>query len=132
MKNYRHKLIIDLITNESIRTQDELRTKLQENGVTVTQATLSRDIKELGLVKADCYRAEHTTLPPIIANSVLSTDHAGNTVVIKCRPGMANAVCAELDQLTLSDVVGTLAGDDTIFVLMRTPQAAAHFSENIS
>ena len=122
---------IDLIEHNNIRTQEELRTRLSEKGLNVTQATLSRDINELGILKGDYYNIERPELPAMFMQSITRLDHAGNTVVIKCRSGMASAVCAEIDLLDMKDVVGTLAGDDTIFVLMRSEQAAQLFAENL-
>ncbi len=129
MKKQRQDAIIGIITENKIKTQDDLRERLAQKGFTVTQATLSRDINELGIIKGDHYTPPKQSISPMFSGSVTSVDFAMNTVVIKCRPGMANAVCAELDSVGYKDVVGTLAGDDTIFVLMRTPHAAQQFAE---
>ena len=133
MKRKRHALILELIQQYEITTQDELLAKLRENGFEVTQATVSRDIKELRLVKAmspsgqyrymagaaqgDEYLAKFYT---IFSGSVISVDYAGNTCVVKCYAGMAQAACAAIDAMHFEGIVGTLAGDDTIFVLCRT------------
>ena len=135
MKRKRHALILELIQQYEITTQDELLAKLRENGFEVTQATVSRDIKELRLVKAmspsgqyrymagaaqgDEYLAKFYT---IFSGSVISVDYAGNTCVVKCYAGMAQAACAAIDAMHFEGIVGTLAGDDTIFVLCRTPE----------
>ncbi len=135
MKRKRHALILELIQQYEITTQDELLAKLRENGFEVTQATVSRDIKELRLVKAmspggqyrymasaaqgDEYLAKFYT---IFSGSVISVDYAGNTCVLKCYSGMAQAACAAIDAMHFDGIVGTLAGDDTIFVLCRTPE----------
>lgn len=133
MKVKRHAKILELIHSRPIDTQDELLTLLRESGFPVTQATISRDIKELRLVKtldADGryhYTAHNSTQKHemtnkfllLFAESVKEIDSAGNMLVIKCYTGMANAVCAALDTLHWSGVVGTLAGDDTIFMVMR-------------
>ena len=133
MKAKRHAKILELINSRPIDTQDELLGLLSESGFSVTQATVSRDIKELRLVKTltpdgKYHYAAHADLPKsemsnkfllIFSESVKEIDSAGNMLVIKCFTGMANAVCAALDTLHWSGVVGTLAGDDTIFMVMR-------------
>lgn len=131
MKTQRQDLILEIIQNRSPETQEELRGILKEKGVNVTQATLSRDIKELGLIKK---QGGYSTperwsadIPVLIKESVRSVDYALNTVVFKCRAGMAMAACAVFDGLDYSGVVGTLAGDDTIFVVMRSEKDAAAF-----
>ena len=135
MKRKRHTLILELIQQYEITTQDELLAKLRENGFEVTQATVSRDIKELRLVKAMSpsgqYRYMVSTAPgdeylekfyTIFSGSVISVDFAGNTCVLKCYSGLAQAACAAIDAMHFDGIVGTLAGDDTIFVLCRTPE----------
>ncbi len=133
MKARRHAKILELINDRPIETQDELLNLLSESGFSVTQATVSRDIKELRLVKTltpdGHYRYSVHIMEPknemsnkfllIFSESVKDIDSAGNMLVIKCYTGMANAVCAALDSLHWSGVVGTLAGDDTIFMVMR-------------
>lgn len=133
MKARRHAKILELINSRPIDTQDELLNLLNENGFSVTQATISRDIKELRLVKTltsdGKYHYTTNTGSPkgeisnkfllIFAESVKEIDSAGNILVIKCYTGMANAVCAALDTMHWGGVVGTLAGDDTIFMVMR-------------
>lgn len=141
MKSRRHAKILELISEYSIDTQEELLKWLHDSGFNVTQATVSRDIKELRLVKSlsgdGHYR--YTTgvsdkrenisfkFHAIFKESVQTVDFAMNTVVVKCYTGMANAACATLDSMHWDGVVGTLAGDDTIFVLMRDPKAAEDF-----
>lgn len=135
MKNARQKEILEIIRLHSVGNQDALSELLKEHGFPVTQATVSRDIRELGLVKrADAsgvYRYVQPDTPTIrndlFAGNILNVDSAGHTVVIKCRSGTAQAVCTVLDSTPRPDVVGTLAGDDTIFVLMRTAEQAKHF-----
>ena len=133
MKARRHAKILELINSTPIETQDELLNLLGQSGFPVTQATVSRDIKELRLVKTltidGKYHYTTHTAPPsnemtgkfmlIFAEAVKEIDSAGNMVVIKCLTGMANAACAAIDTLHWSGVVGTLAGDDTIFMVMR-------------
>ncbi len=134
MKSQRHAKIMELIDREFITTQEELLKYLNDEGFSVTQATVSRDIKELKLVKAQApdgkYRyisspSESISEPMfklhnIFSESVKNIDSAQNIVVIKCYTGMANAVCVALDAKQWESVVGTLAGDDTIFAVMRS------------
>ena len=138
MKVRRHAKILEIIEQYDIDTQEELLQRLKEAGFEATQATISRDIKALRLVKTlssngnYCYKVHaredanmSSKFYSIFQESVVHVDCAGNIVCIKCLTGMANAVCAMLDSMHWQGVVGTLAGDDTIFVLLRTPQNAA-------
>lgn len=129
MKSQRHQTIKSIIEGDSVSTQGQLRAALTEAGFTVNQATLSRDMRELGIVKREGRYVipPLSGVPPFIAESVREIDRAVNTVVFKCTPGTANAACAAFDQLEIPGVVGTLAGDDTIFILMRTEKDAAAF-----
>ncbi len=138
MKSKRHAKILEIIADHAVETQEELQRLLNESGFSVTQATVSRDIKELRLVKAQSgtggYR--YTTgaasdlsdmsfrFHAIFSESVKSIDRAMNIVVIKCYTGMANAACAALDSIHWSGLVGTIAGDDTIFSLTRDEETA--------
>lgn len=140
MKSQRQNKIIELIERYEIATQDALKKRLEDEGIAVTQATLSRDINELDLRKelspsgACIYvRAQRAELqcPPIFRDSVADIDFALNTVVIKCHTGMAQAACAVLDKMGWGGIVGTIAGDDTIFVLMRTESAACEFADGL-
>ncbi|MBR5826532.1 MAG: arginine repressor [Clostridia bacterium] len=144
MKKNRHEAILNLIEKEEVGTQDELLQKLNELGYKVTQATVSRDIKQLKLIKtpgkSGQYRyscANNDTedrsgkYHSILTHSVISVDFAGNIAVIKCYSGMAQAACAAVDSLNPENVVGTLAGDDTIFLLCKTEQSASELKEYI-
>ena len=146
MKNQRHELILRLVSENSISTQEELQRLLAENGCKVTQATVSRDINELALLKTCSSSGEYKyTVPKLTQNSfadngafyslltegVVSVDYSMNTVVIKCHTGMAQAVCAKLDSMGVENVVGTLAGDDTIFILMRSERDAARLLKEL-
>ena len=140
MKSQRQQLIMKLVSEEKIDTQESLLAALAERGFKVTQATVSRDIKDLSLIKTVApdgnyrysipslkksgMRDESNPVLGFISDSVLAVDYAGNTVVVKCHVGMAQAVCAKLDSTEIENVVGTLAGDDTIFILMRTESDA--------
>lgn len=146
MKAARHAKILELISAFQIETQEELLLALRDAGFAVTQATISRDIKELQLVKQMgkngryCYTAGASAgagepardLQSIFSHAILKVDYAGNTVVIKCRSGMAQAACAALDSRQIEGVVGTLAGEDTIFVLVRNETQAAAFTRYLA
>ncbi|MEG0910558.1 MAG: arginine repressor [Ruthenibacterium sp.] len=146
MKNARHNKILELIGRYPIERQEELLQYLSESGFYVTQATVSRDIRELRLVKtaigdgryryvasSGVSKAAHTPsrFETIFRESVLRVDFAGNIVLVKCYSGMANAACEVFDAMTWSEVVGTLSGDDTFFVLMRSEDAAKEITEEI-
>ncbi len=135
MKKERHGIILRIIAENEVRTQDELQKLLLKHGVQVTQATLSRDMHELRLTKQHVGGIVRYVRPDapaamdgIIREAVLDADYAGHMAVIHCRPGMAQAACAAFDAMKKSGVVGTIAGDDTIFVLMREESEAAALS----
>ncbi len=146
-KNKRHAKIIDIVQNEQIETQDELTSRLNQAGFAATQATVSRDIKELQLVKTltneNKYRYSLPTtarvvepiLPAkllgIMRDGILSVEQAQNLVVVKCCTGMAQGVCAAIDSLERDDVVGSIAGDDTIFLAARDCTFAKKIVDNI-
>lgn len=146
MKMQRQQAILGMISKQDISTQEALKEGLEALGFTVTQATVSRDINELNLVKTltknGSYKYTRITskasaktpleeLHTLMGSLVTALDFAGNTVVVKCQTGMAQAVCAKLDATKLPQVVGTLAGDDTIFVLGRTPESASQLVEEL-
>ena len=132
MKSSRHEKILEIINRQPIETQDELLEALSREGCKVTQATISRDIKDLRLVKTlgtdGRYRYTasqdnsvdiRSSFSHLLITSVLSIDRAQNIVVVKTLGGMANALCAALDSMGNHSIVGTLAGDDTIFIACR-------------
>lgn len=133
MKARRQMKILELIRNRSVDTQDELARLLHLEGIEVTQATVSRDIKELKLVKVPAgsggYRYSLPTEPGggdqveklrrYMLDAVVSIDHAKNLVLVKCLPGTANAVAVIMDKIQWGEVVGTIAGDDTILIILR-------------
>lgn len=144
MKKRRQAKIIELISQNDIETQEELQQLLNEHGYEVTQATISRDIKELRLVKdlsakgRYVYSAGKKSVENInhraggiFNETIISYDYALNTVVIKCFPGMANAVCAAIDSMNLNEILGSIAGDDTIFILCRSEETAALFTNKL-
>ena len=143
MKEKRQSAIREILSTRSVSTQQELMDALQEKSISATQATLSRDIRELGIVKQQdesgktryCLPRQEDvsrlSLPLIVTEAVRSVDCAANIVVVKCRSGMADAACAALDEMALDWVVGTIAGDDTIFILLRTQKQAAGFAAQL-
>lgn len=146
MKSKRHTKILELITRYDIETQEELMNYLNEDGFSVTQATVSRDIKELQLVKVQVdhggykYAANPAKdmvdmsfkFHAVFSESVLNIDYAENLVVIQCYVGMANAACAALDSIHWKGVVGTIAGDDTILCIMRDRYQADDFVKQLN
>jgi transcriptional regulator of arginine metabolism len=147
MKNARHRKILELIEQHPIDKQEELLSHLRRDGFDVTQATVSRDIRELGLVKiatgeggyryvaaSGAGRSAHspTRFEMIFREAVLKVDYAGHIVLVNCYTGMANAACEVFDAMVWTDVVGTLAGDNTFFILMRSDEAAAKIAEELN
>jgi transcriptional regulator of arginine metabolism len=137
MKNKRHEVILEIIEQQPVATQEALMELLAERGIKTTQATLSRDIQQLSLVKQrdaeGVYR--YALLPAsaveksLFAESVISVDYAMNTIVLKCRAGMAQGTCAAIDSVEHQGIVGTIAGDDTIFILVRSEADAKKLSK---
>ncbi len=137
LKKGRHTRIIELIQSKEISTQDELLSELRSDGFNVTQATVSRDVKELKLIKRltdsgkYCYAVSEEKHTDVLANfeslfssSVISVECAQNLVVIKTESGMAQAVCTTVDALGLKGVLGSIAGDDTIFLAVESIETA--------
>ncbi len=133
MPNPRQDAILRIIAAHDVTTQEMLCELLCKEGFAVTQATVSRDIRQLKLQKKQnaagirCYaRSAAAAAAPsnLLADVVMRVDHAMNTVVVICHAGSAQAACAVLDRLQLDAVVGTIAGDDTIFLLTRSEQSA--------
>lgn len=122
-KRERQQRILSLIQARPIGTQEDLRTMLERAGVPATQSSVSRDLEELGIVK----QHGHYTLPRAngaSARGLLSLDQAGDSLVIaRTLPGLASAVAVEIDAAAISDVVGTIAGEDTIFIAVRDAKA---------
>lgn len=136
MKKNRLAEIIEIIKEIPVSTQDELLSLLKKRGYDITQATVSRDIKVLRLIKTtDSAGSSRYDLPvvdagqtekfrTILRESVISVAVAGNIVVIRCYTGMANAAAAAVDSMELEHIVGTIAGDDTIFAAVDTVSEA--------
>lgn len=145
MKKSRHEAILSLIAKDDIGTQEELMVRLNELGYKVTQATVSRDIKALKLIKTPISNGQYKysyvkgesddfsgKYFSILSHSVTEVNYAGNIAVVKCFAGMAQAACAAMDNLQIENIVGTLAGDDTIFVLCTTEATACEFKDYIT
>ena len=145
MKNDRQRRILEIVEREPIDTQEQLQQKLQEQGVTCTQATISRDIKQLHLMKEPvgqgvykyAVSGNRTTLNvaaklrTIFRECIVSIDYAQNIVVVKTMPGLANGACSALDNMDMNDIVGSLAGDDTALLVMRNTEAAELLCQEI-
>ena len=142
MKLNRHTKILELIKQYPITTQEELLQKLEEEGYSVTQSTVSRDIKTLRLQKTHAVDGKYRYQAPdsqktdirngfsgIISGSVISVDLAQNIVVVKTYSGMASAACAAIDTMELPSVVGSLAGDDTIFIACTDESSAVSLKD---
>ena len=145
MKSQRQAKIMEIISTTNVETQEQLLQELQHAGFTSTQATISRDIKELRIVKEltsfGTYR--YTTaakelpstfssrLNTIFRECVTGFDYAQNMIVIHTLPGLANAAASALDAMNMSVVLGTIAGDDTVFIVMRDTNSAAAFCGEI-
>ena len=147
MKKERHQAILSLIQRHQIDKQEDLLYHLRQAGFSVTQATVSRDIRELQLIKASDANGNYryvvagtgakggrsaNKFDTIFRESVVSVDYAGYMVLVKCYSGMANAACEVFDSLHWENMVGTLSGDDTFIVLMRTEEAAASMSAELN
>ena len=145
MKNSRHAKILEIISNEDIDTQELLSQRLRECGYDVTQATVSRDINQLGLLKKPGGINHYKYVAPesketifeskynsILRETVTSSEYAGNIIVIKTFPGMANAAAAAIDHVAKNRIVGSPAGDDTIFIVTKTEEEALFFSNQIN
>lgn len=142
MKARRQAAVVEILSREPIRSQEQLRLRLQQRGFDVTQATLSRDIKELGLVKraADgAYQAapddEPSALPSDAARLALQRalvdyltgiQQSQQLLVLRTGPGEAQPLALAIDRARVNDVLGTIAGDDTVLVIARDARAARH------
>ncbi len=145
MKSQRQAKILEIISERDIETQDELLEALKQHGFNSTQATISRDIKELRIVKeldakgtyryCESKHEAHATfsakLNTIFRECVTSYDFAQNIVVLNTLPGLASAACSAMDRMNIPQIVGTIAGDDTAFILMRDTSAAIDFCNDV-
>ena len=143
MKNRRQRRILEIVSNETIGTQKELAERLQQEGFETTQATISRDIKELLLVKVniggDRYKyviAQETPvtdakLRMVLREFILSYDYSENLLVLNTAPGNANTVASAIDRARWPQVIGTLAGDDTVMLVIKPKEAVQEVVEKI-
>lgn len=145
MKSQRQAKIMEIISNQNVETQEQLLAELQNAGFRSTQATISRDIKELRIVKEltsfGTYRYSAASgevsgtfsskLNTIFRECITGYDYSQNIIVIHTIPGLASAAASALDAMNMSVVLGTLAGDDTVFIVMRDNNAAAAFCGEI-
>lgn len=145
MKNLRQAEILNIVQTVDVETQEQMLEELKARGISATQATISRDIKELRLVKVltgkGAYRyapserkgtvTSDTRLRNIFKEGVVSVDVAQNIVVVKTMPGLASAACSALDNMEIPGIVGSLAGDDTGILIMRDSAAAQSFNSEV-
>ena len=150
MKSLRHEKILELISKYDVETQEELTEYLRNEGFAVTQATVSRDIKALRLIKTatgadgnenkykysvnksgDEPSQHEEKFKAILGHSIASMDYAGTLVVLKTYAGMAQACAAAIDSINIDNILGTVAGDDTILIVVRTENEAADFVKKI-
>lgn len=143
MKNRRQRRILEIVSNETIGTQKELAERLQQEGFETTQATISRDIKELLLVKVniggDRYKyviAQETPvtdakLRMVLREFILSYDYSENLLILNTAPGNANTVASAIDRARWPQVIGTLAGDDTVMLVIKPKEAVQDVVEKI-
>lgn len=143
MKNRRQRRILEIVSNETIGTQKELAERLRQEGFETTQATISRDIKELLLVKVniggDRYKyviAQETPvtdakLRMVLREFILSYDYSENLLILNTAPGNANTVASAIDRARWPQVIGTLAGDDTVMLVIKPKEAVQEVVEKI-
>lgn len=145
MKQSRQGKILEIIAENTIETQEQLMEKLNEAGYNVTQATVSRDIRELRLMKISCgfgvYKyvvsnqethSHSAKYLNILRETITTIDHAGNLVVVKTYAGMAQAAAAALDSMSWTEIIGSIAGDDTIMIVLRSGETARSFASELS
>lgn len=142
MKYKRQGQILRIIHEKNIKTHEQLIGELNKCGYNVTQATVSRDIKELGLIKIPLLTAEALSsskdIPEeldrrinMITDTVISVDYAMNNIVVKTYPGMASAVAASVDASMRNEFLGSIAGDDTLLIIARNEEKAAEIAEKL-
>ena len=145
MKNDRQEKILEIISQENIETQEQLLGRLQAHGINSTQATISRDIKQLHLIKEPMGHGVYKyavsgnrtklnfaeKLRTIFRESITNIDSAQNIVVLITMPGLASGACSALDNMNIAYMVGSLAGDDTAFLVMKDTESAIDFCEEL-
>ena len=145
MKSQRHARILELVSKYEIETQEDMMTRLLADGFKVTQATVSRDLKELKLTKTLTARGtyryavntarQHTgsvKLNNAMVDSIIQVDYSLNNVVIKTYPGLANAVASGVDALNMHSILGCVAGDDTIIIVTRDEESSKEISQTLT
>ncbi len=145
MKKNRQEKLLELISRYEIETQDELIERLRAAGFAVTQATVSRDLRELKIAKMTTGKGSYRYVRPkqlhaggamkfntSLIESIISVDHALNMVVLKTYPGLANAVAVTIDGMHEADILGCVAGDDTILIIAREVESADDIAERIN
>ena len=144
MKAQRHARILELVSKHEIETQEDMMSRLQAEGFKVTQAPVSRDLKELKLTKIPTargtyrysannvrYHAGSVKLNNAMVDSIVQVDYSMNNVVIKTYPGLAQAVASAIDAMNMHSILGCVAGDDTIIIVSRNEESSAQISEKI-
>lgn len=117
LKAERHRTIVDLISTRVVSRQDELSSLLREKGYQVTQASISRDLEELGIAKVSGrYSLPRKSFNDSAGEHIALTPAGENLIVAKCRPGLASAMAVRIDAAPIPEIIGTIAGDDTIFI----------------
>jgi len=137
MKENRHSIILEIIKNEDIETQDDLADRLRARNINVTQATVSRDIKELNLIKTLSHTGKYkyaqvntnnnstiSALSYIFSNTAISVERVDKILVVKTITASAAVAAEAIDSFNLEGIAGTIAGDNTIFILVRTDEKA--------
>jgi transcriptional regulator of arginine metabolism len=147
-RHHRQNVLLDLVSREALRSQEALRQRLRQRGIHATQATISRDIKELGLVKRPGDRAyqrsdalgarvadadgQALALARAVSDLLQSVDRARQVVVVRTEPGQAQPLALAIDRARLPDILGTVAGDDTILIVARDDRRAASLVRRFS
>lgn len=144
MKDNRHSRILEIIKNEDIETQDELADRLRAQNINVTQATVSRDIKELNLIKIPSHSGKYkysktstnndssiNALAYIFSNTAISVERVDKILVVKTITASASVAAEAIDSFMLNGIVGSIAGDNTIFILVRTEERAEDLKREI-
>ena len=144
MKSQRQSRILELISKYEIETQDDMMLRLKNEGFKVTQATVSRDLKELKLTKVPTargtyrysvnsgrYHAGNVKFNSAMADSIVGVDYSLNNVVIKTYPGLAQAVASAVDTLNMHNILGCVAGDDTIIIVTRDEESSLEISNKM-
>ncbi|MCL2197438.1 MAG: arginine repressor [Defluviitaleaceae bacterium] len=143
MKQERQNAILELLRKQDIYTQDEITTALNQKGFRAAQATVSRDIRELGLLKKNTRKGQKYIIPDgtevstnpfkrVFRDGLVSVDYAGNMMVLRTLSGMAMAVAAALDSMKFPEILGSVAGDDVIICVVKSKAAAAALSEKLN